>query len=554
VKHSFLDRAIGIVSPARQAARMRARLDVQRMQIAASSMSGYEAAKRERAALRNFNARARTADEDVLPGIEDIRARSRHMMMNAPIARGAVNTVVTNVVGTGLRLSAQPDKAGLAATTMATEAQIGAFADAAQREWRLFDRKEHADTNLMLTTREMGELAFRTVMVSGDCFVLIVQGRSGVPFDFTLQLIEADRVCNPNFRSDTDALAGGIEYDAGGTPMAIHVVDLSRTGTGPRSWRRLPMRAPDGSPRVLHLMHRERIGQSRGVPYLAPVMAALKDLDRFSEAELTAAVLNAMIAIVGQSPDGSSPLKAEAEAAGAGAGGATPGLRRTDVGLEPGMILEGFMPGESIESFSSERPSTGFDPFVQAILRQVGAALGIPFELLVLHFTASYSASRGALLMARQFFLARRAWLAREFCQPVYDLVLRNAILRGRIEAPGFLTDPAALDCWTVARWTGPGMGQINPQVEVRAAKEAVEARLASRTRMTAELFGDDWEATETELEWEEERIPARSPAAPPAQLGHNGGPPIEDAPPPREDKPERGDQEDETQDERNAA
>lgn len=550
MKSSILDRAIGFVSPRRQAERVRARLDLQRMEIAASAMSGYEAAKRERAALRNFNARARTADEDGLPGLSDIRARSRHMMMNAPIARGAVSTVVTNAVGTGLRLSAQPDRAGLLAGTNATDTQIGAFADAAQREWRLFDRKEHADTHGCTSFREMQELVFRTVLVSGDCFVAVVKAPGGSPFDVALQLIEADRVSNPNHRSDTETLAGGIEYSAGGSPVAIHVSELPRTGTGPRNWRRLPLRAPDGSPRVLHLLHRERIGQSRGVPYLAPVMAALKDLDRFSEAELTAAVLNAMIAIVGQAPDGSSPLKAEAEAYGAGAGGAVPGLRRTDVRLEPGMILEGFMPGETIESFSSERPSTGFDPFVQAVLRQVGAALGIPFELLVLHFTASYSASRGALLMARAFFLARREWLARELCQPVYELVLRNAMLRGRIIAPGFLEDPMARECWLGARWTGPGMGQINPQVEIRAAREAVEARLASRTRMTAELFGDDWEATETELEWEDERIGAAPPT--PGPLGHNGGPPLDDAS--SDDRPERGDQDDETQDERDAA
>lgn len=542
---NFLDRAIAFIAPGRQVARARARLEVQRMEIAASGLSGYDAAKRERAALRNFNARARTADEDVLPRLEDMRGRSRQMMMNAPIAGGAVNTVVTHVVGTGLRLSAQPDRAGLLATTSATDAQIGDFADAAQREWRLFGRAAYADTHMRLAMAELEELAFRTVLVSGDCFVAVVQGRSGSPFDFALQLIEADRISNPRHGSDTETLAGGIEYDAAGTPVAIHVSEIPRTGTGPRNWRRLPMRAPDGSPRVLHLMHQERIGQSRGVPYLAPVMAALKDLDRYSEAELTAAVLNACIAIVSENRDGTADLAEEAAQ-----GGAAPGFRRAEIPFEAGMVLEGFAPNESPKSFSAERPNAGFDPFVQAILRQVGVRLGLPFELLVLHFTASYSAARAALLMARAFFLARREWLARSLCQPIYELVLQNAMLRGRLVAPGF-EDPIARACWTPARWTGPGMGQINPNAEIKAANEAVAGRLASRTRMAAEMFGDDWEATQTDLDWEDERIGATPPKADPSRMGHNGGPPLEDG---GEDRPERGDQEDEEQDERNAA
>lgn len=558
MKRNLLDRAIGVVSPRRLAARMKARLQVQRMDIAASGLSGYEAAKRQRASVRNFNPRARTADEDVLPALDVLRAQSREMMMNAPIARGAVQTVVTNVVGPGLRLSSQPDRTGLLASGEASEEQIGAFADAAQREWRLFNRKEFADTDMCLTFREMQELAYRSRKVSGDCFAAVVRGADGSPFDFALQLIEADRVSNPNRRPDSETQAGGIEYDAFGKPVAVHVAELPRTGTGPTNWRRLPMRAPDGSPRVLHLMHRERIGQSRGVPYLAPVIGPIKDLSRASEAELTATVLNSMIAILGESADGASPLKAEAEAAGAGAGGATPGLRRTDVDLEPGMIIEGFMAGESLKSFSPERPNANFDPFFQAMLRQIGMALEIPFEVLIKHFTASYSAARAALLQAWSYFRAERERLAREFCQPVYELVLHNAVLRGRLVAPGFLTDMSARNCWVGSRWTGPGMGQIQPQAEIKAAREAVEARLASRTRMAAEIFGDDWEDTETELQWEDGRI-ASAPSAeptPPPQLGHNGGPPLEEEPnaPAPQDGPERGDGEDETRDERNAA
>lgn len=512
---NILDRAIAYVAPRAAAARQTARMRL-------TAASGYDAARRELAALRNLSARAQTADADTLPNLSDIRARSRHLIMNAPLAGGAVNTVVTNVVGVGLRMSPQADGPALAALAGITPDQVRAFETAAEREWRLFRRAEHADSAGQMSFAAIQELAFRSVLSGGDCFAAIVQAPPRGPFDFALQLIEADRVSNPNHKADAESLAGGIEFNASGRPVAYHVAELQRTTSVARSWRAMPAIAPDGSPRMLHLIHRERIGQSRGVPYLAPVMASLADLDRYTKAEITAAVLNACIAILGESPTGDSPLKAEAAAAGNTTSSA-PGFRRADIEFEPGMVLEGFMPGESVKSFDATRPNAGFDPFVQAILRQVGVRLGLPFEILVLHFTASYSAARAALLQAWAFFRMRRAWLAESLCQPTYELVLRNAILRGRIVAPGFLTDPAIRAAWCAARWTGPSPGQLDPLKEVNAAEKRLALRLSTRTRETAELTGDDWEQVATEYAeelavLEQLGVPASDePAAPPA-------------------------------------
>lgn len=514
-------------------------------QVRVSAASGYDAARRELAAMRNFNVRAQHADADSLPGLDIQRARSRAMLMNAPLAAGAINTVVTNVVGTGLRFSPQARGADLEALAGITADQVKAFEKAAEREWRLFQRAEHCDAAGEMGFDAMQELAFRAVLSGGDCFVPLVQAQRGSPFDFALQLVEADRVSNPNLKADAQSLAGGVEFDAAGRPIAYHVAEIPRVIGAARDWRRLPSYGPDGSRRVLHLLHRQRIGQTRGVPYLAPVMATLKDLDRYTQAEITAAVLNASIAILGASPTGDSPLKAEAAAAGNTTSNVD-GLRRADIEFEPGLVLEGFMPGESITSFSTDRPSSGFDPFVQAVLRQVGTALELPFELLVKHFTASYSAARAALLQAWGFFRMRRAWLAAALCQPVYEHVIANAIMRGRISAPGFLADPAIRAAWCGARWTGPSPGQLDPLKEVNAAEKRLALRLSTRTRETAEITGDDWEQTAAEyaeeLEYMEQLgIPASDePEAPAQPFGQNNGPPM--PPEAEDDADERGD------------
>ena len=317
---SRFDRALAAIAPGVALKRMRARLAI-------DAASGYEAARSDRARLRNFFAASQTADGDALPDLAVQRARSRALMMNAPLAAGAIHTNVTNVIGTGLRLSARADRATLQAVAGITPEQAAEFEARAEAEWRLFCRTEHCDITGGTDFDGLQELAYRSVLVNGDCFALVVKSRGG-PFDFSLQLIEADRVCNPNRQPDSETFAGGVELDQAGAPLRYHVARFNRLTGVPHDWTRFNARAADGSPRVIHLIHRQRIGLTRGVPYLAPVMAALHSIERYTEAEITAAVLNACIAIIGESPTGDVTTADTTS-------GTSQGLHRADITYEP---------------------------------------------------------------------------------------------------------------------------------------------------------------------------------------------------------------------------
>ncbi len=60
-----------------------------------------------------------------------------------------------------------------------------------------------------------------------------------------------------------------------------------------------------GRRNVLHLMCRERIDQRRGVPFLAPVIESLKQLGRYTDAELVAAVVSGMFTVFIEKKDDS---------------------------------------------------------------------------------------------------------------------------------------------------------------------------------------------------------------------------------------------------------
>ena len=111
----------------------------------------------------------------------------------------------------------------------------------------------------------------------------------------------------------------------------------------------------------------------------------------------------------------------------------------------------------------------------ETLLRQVGVALELPFELLVKHFTASYSAARAALLDAWRFFRTRRDFMATYFCQPIYTAWMEEAVAIGRVDAPGFFDDPMLRRAYLGAEWMGDGPGSINPKDEAQAIKTRLD-------------------------------------------------------------------------------
>lgn len=457
---------------------------------------GYHGASNGRAALRNWNPSAADADSDTVHDLCVLRARSRDLVRNAPLAGGAINSMVTNVVGTGLSLQSRIDAAALGMD----EAVADAWQARAEREFRLWAESTDCDVTRTQNFYGLQALAFRSALESGDVFALMpaVQ-RPGAPYALAVQLIEADRVCNPDSRPDTARLVAGVEMDALGAPVRYHIA--SRHPGGFSRAKSMQWTAVDafgantGRRNVIHLFDRRRPGQSRGVPVLAPVVEPLKQLGRYTDAELQAAVISGAFAVfVKMDPEAFSELFA-GDAGDAYMQSATKWDGSLDTATldGPGKAIN-LLPGETVESANPGRPNSEFDPFCQAIIRQIGAALEMPFEVLIKHFTASYSAARAALLDAWRFFRGRRDWLASYFCQAIYELWLDEAVATGRLAAPGYFVDPAIRKAYAGAQWIGDGPGSIDPLKEVAAAGERIALGISTIAAESILHDGGDWE------------------------------------------------------------
>jgi lambda family phage portal protein len=451
--------------------------------------NAYTGADRGRRAFANWQVTSGDADADTLADLPTLRQHSRDLIRNNGLAGGAVETNITSVVGSGLTLQSTIDRDIL----RLSQEEADRWESRTEREFALFAK--HCDMNRTLNFYGLQELVFRSTLENGDVFTLTPwRQRPESPYELKLKIVEADRVGNQGNCADRPGLAGGIERDADGAPSKIHIMKYHPGSALYRAqeWDIVDVFGKQsGRRQVIQNFFTLRPDQSRGVPYLAPIIELVKQLGRYTEAEIMAAVVSSMFTVFVKSESGQGPF-----ANGAGAyspAGQAPADTKNPLNLGNGMVVD-LAQGESIETANPGRPNQNFDPFVLAIMRQIGVRLELPFELLVKHFTSSYSASRAALNEAWKYFTKRRTWLADYFCQPVYELFMDEAVAKGRISAPGYFTDPAIRHAYLGTKWTGPGRGQINELVEVKAAATRVDEGFSTIAQETAQLNGGNFE------------------------------------------------------------
>lgn len=165
-------------------------------------------------------------------------------------------------------------------------------------------------------------------------------------------------------------------------------------------------------PNVLHIMNAERPEQYRGVTYLAQIIEPLLQTRRYTESEITAAVVESFFTafIKTNTNKDEFPIGEVGEERGEQVS-----YDPNEYEMGPGNVVH-LNPDESVEFGDPKRPASGFGSFMKEMCGQIGAALEIPRDILMKEFNSSYSASRGALLEAWKAFRMYRKWFVDDFC------------------------------------------------------------------------------------------------------------------------------------------
>ena len=483
---------------------------------------GDAGASYSKKALKGFLASSGSAHEDIDANNRTLRQRARMLYMAAPLATSAIKTNRTNVIGCGLQLKSRinRERLGLSAD------QAKSWQKRTEEEFELWAaNKVNCDAIGINNFYTAQQLAFSSQLLSGDVIVLLQHEdpTSLNPYGLRFHIIEADRLSTPvdniagssafNYLTqgttkDGNTIYDGVETDKNGKIVAYHIRNTYpfEQTTKETKWVRVVAYGEEtGLPNVLHIMQAERPEQYRGVTYLAQVIEPLLQLRRYTDSELTAAVVESFFTAFIKIESDPSVMPYNEVGDGTVQDGTTgeneQGISSDENEYEmgPGQINV-MKPGEDVVFGDPKRPAGGFDAFVQAICKQVGAALEIPADLLLKAFNASYSASRAALLEAWKAFKMWREWFVDDFCRPLYEVWLSEAVARGRILAPGFFFDPAIRAAWLGSEWIGPSQGQLDPVKEIQAEALACENGFSTREQSTVKLNGGSYEGNVEQL------------------------------------------------------
>lgn len=448
-------------------------------------------------ALKAFWVSLGSADRDLYTDRATLEKRSRALYQNAAFAGAAINSMNVNVVGSGLKChpSINAEMLGF------TKEEARAWEKSTQLKFSMWGGSKFCDAERKNTFAQLQDLAFKTQLITGDCFVLRQFRENPItPWGCCFKLLEGDRCMNPLGVSECDLISMGVEVDSLGAPMAYHFSKKPPYSIDNYSdWCetiRVETMSSFGMLNVIHIFSSDRPDQRRGVPWLAPVILQIKQQERYQDAELTAAVVASMFTIFiknseTENPDpfvGNVPERERIESTET-----KDGLDQAAIEMSPGGINQ-LGKGESIETADPKRPNVNYDPFVNSIFTEIGARLGVASEVILKKFTTSYNAVRAAILESKKTFDRGRANLISDFCQPSYEAWLDESVLLGLVECPGYFEDPMKRILWRQTKWVGDAPMMLDPTKETQAFKMQIDEQLTTRGTVCAQINGDEYE------------------------------------------------------------
>jgi len=458
-------------------------------------------------AMRDFNPMAGTASDDIGETNATMRARGRQLYISSPVATAAINTRTTSIVGPGLEPNCRINYKRLGISReKAVEWQ-----KRAEEEFYLWATDARAcDAAGLQDFFHMQNTAYKNKEMSGDvCGVAQQKERARMrPYALRVRMVEADRLATPPAEGDETFLPGtvngkyggnpvydGVETDADGLVAAYHF----RSGH-PNDWpvdenvKWARVLAEDEVLLLCNVMHYyavDRVDQYRGVTLLAPIMEHLLQLRRYTDSELMAAAIQSYL-VAFYTIENPELIERVVGEVGDDRGDTPRGRNPDEYNMGPGTQMFA-PPGYDVKFTSPTHPATKFGEFVNEIAVMDGAAIETPADVLLKRFQNSYSASRAARLEFGNTVRVERKWFAAKWCTPIWNRLITEAVILGRLEAPGFFRDPLIRNAYLGLEWIGPAQGEIDPVKEVNALLLQIQNGLNTKENATIQLGNGDY-------------------------------------------------------------
>jgi lambda family phage portal protein len=455
---NWLDNTIGYFSPRAGFERQRAR--------AAMQLLSYDGAMSGRR-TQGWQSGGTDANAELGQSIHFLRNRSRELVRNNPYASKAVSELVGNTVGTGIVPRAKTGNPDL-------DKRIDA-------EWPYFS--ERCDPGGQYDFYGLQALMTRTTAESGEGLIRYRPRYSSdnLRIPLQLQVLESDFLDDHRTMglSNDGYIIQGVQFDPIGARAGYWLYNFHPGAVVLMNPRGGILSKLIPAEEVLHNYRMLRPGQVRGVPWLSPVMMALRDLDDYRDAERLRKKIEACAVAMVTQPEGTSGVRI---------GAPDPNDASIDH-FEPGLIMYG-KPGQDVK-FNQPHGVGGYREYLMTELQGIGAGVDVPYELLSNDLSnVNYSSYRAGMLSFRNTIEAYR-WLVLipNTCNPVWKRFIDILVIQGKIPKPNY-----------GVQWTAPQFQSVDPVKDAQAAKTNLRLGRTTWPEMVIEA-GQDPETQINEIE-----------------------------------------------------
>ncbi len=425
-------------------------------------LRGFAAAKTGRL-LNGWTTTAETPDTAIKGGLQALWARARDSYLNNPFARRFVDLVRANVVG--------PAGVSMQARALGNDGELDEKANIAIKAgWKRWGRRETCDIAHRKCWVDMQKQAITSAAIDGEIFARGIVGNIAGEFQFSIQHLDP-ALLDPQYCTElTDGryIRMGIEYDRWGRPLVYHLrqYDTSNAGyvANMNGRRYLPIPADQ----IIHAFTDDQVGQTRGYPWMAPVLDMLKMIDAYFEAAVTAARSGASKMGFITSPDGT-----EYKGDGTDEDGATISE------MEPGLIED--LGDRSFTAFDPRYPHEMFAEFVKNCLQQISAGLNVSYVGISNNLEGvSFSSIRTGVLEEREHWKSLQGWFIENYCRPVFEMWLTNALLAGVLIVDGQRLRIDKEEKYQNVSWLGRRWSWVDPLKDVMTHAKAIETGIGT--------------------------------------------------------------------------
>lgn len=470
--------------------------------------------------LASWRPPSSSADNALNPDKMVLDSRGRDLIRNSGQMLGANNVHQDSIVGSQYRLNLNPAYAALRRATGDTRFDETWAEEFQEEVEELFTLYAESDDNWVDTTRNntftgLIRMAIGCYFAGGEVLMTSNWMREpGRPFATAFQLVDCDRLSNPNGESDNKFLRRGVVLNANGAQTHVwirgaHPNDFTQYESV-YTWTKREMRQKWGRLHTLYLARTQRPEQTRGVADMVSVLKQARMADRFNDVTLSNAIVNASFAATIES-------ELPPEMAFEMLGGSNQALTSGEANLSYlQAIAEYSRGGQNIEIDGSKIPylfpgsklrmtpagtvggiGTGFE---ESLHRNISAGLGISYEEYTHDFTkTNYSSARAAANNTLRAMSARKREVADRTANGIFRNVFEEMMDRGLLTTlnpmlkrnKDLFYENLNKDALCRASWIGSSRGQVDEMKETQAAVLRINSGLSTYEIECAKLGSD---------------------------------------------------------------